>query len=144
MSLLDWMMIFLKTGRELISYPKLLKSVFSAIKIKNITAEKLFEIQKNYMASLFVIDVRNTDEYYGDEGYIISSINIPMKKIIYNLKSLEKYKNNTLVIVCSIGRRSRIITRYLEFHGYFNVRNLSGGIKRWTEIGFPINVNKKG
>lgn len=85
-----------------------------------------------------IIDVRNPSEYYGVEGHITNSINIPMKQIIRDPNKLREYSDKVVVLVCSIGRRSRITTRYLKFHGYLNIKNLSGGITKWANEGYPL------
>lgn len=44
----------------------------------------------------------------------------------------------TLVVYCSIGKRSEDVARQLRDRGYTNVRNLWGGIFDWTNRGYPV------
>ncbi len=44
----------------------------------------------------------------------------------------------SLVVYCSIGKRSEDVARQLRDRGYTDVRNLWGGIFDWTNRGFPV------
>ncbi len=58
---------------------------------------------------------------------------------------VDKYpnKNSNLVVYCSIGVRSENIGEELLESGYFNTKNLYGGIFEWTNQGYPV-YNTKG
>ena len=57
----------------------------------------------------------------------------------------DKYpdKNSNIVVYCSIGVRSENIGEELLESGYFNTKNLYGGIFEWTNQGYPV-YNTKG
>jgi len=57
----------------------------------------------------------------------------------------DKYpnKNSKIVVYCSIGVRSENIGEELLESGYFNTKNLYGGIFEWTNQGYPV-YNTKG
>lgn len=52
-------------------------------------------------------------------------------------------KNSKIVVYCSIGVRSENIGEELLESGYFNTKNLYGGIFEWTNQGYPV-YNTKG
>ncbi|MGB5204558.1 rhodanese-like domain-containing protein [Eudoraea sp.] len=52
-------------------------------------------------------------------------------------------KNLNIVVYCSIGVRSENIGEELLESGYFNTKNLYGGIFEWTNEGYPV-YNTKG
>ncbi len=52
-------------------------------------------------------------------------------------------KNSNIVVYCSIGVRSENIGEELLESGYFNTKNLYGGIFEWTNQGYPV-YNTKG
>jgi rhodanese-related sulfurtransferase len=48
---------------------------------------------------------------------------------------------NKLVISCRSGRRSLLAAEYVIKHlGFQNVYNVEGGILRWIEQGYPVEV----
>lgn len=62
----------------------------------------------------------------------------------FNAKKLKDInKNKKIVVYCTVGYRSEIITQKLTSAGFTNVLNLYGGIFEWAHNNLPI-VNKKG
>lgn len=86
-----------------------------------------------------IIDARSQEEY-----------------AVSHLKSAQllEYKNsdfvelsefpldNPIVVYCSIGYRSALVTQQLSSWGYQNVFNLSGGIFQWVNQEHPIFQNQ--
>ena len=58
---------------------------------------------------------------------------------------VNKYpdKDLNIVVYCSIGVRSENIGEELVESGYFNTKNLYGGIFKWSNLGYPV-YNTKG
>lgn len=81
------------------------------------------------------IDVRDRKAY--DQGHIISAISIPATELEANLKKLEKYKNQNLVIVDESGNANRIAAK-LRAKG-FNTSILTGGMNGWRTAGLPLS-----
>lgn len=56
----------------------------------------------------------------------------------------DKYpdKNLNIVVYCSIGVRSENIGEELLESGYFNTKNLYGGIFEWSNQGYPVYNTK--
>ncbi len=68
---------------------------------------------KGYMGTL--IDIR--DPISSRENPIKGSINIYYEKLLMNYKTLLN-KNNKYFIICGKGKKSKEITRILEYYGY--------------------------
>jgi rhodanese-related sulfurtransferase len=47
-------------------------------------------------------------------------------------------KDRDVVMVCQGGGRSLKATYYMQYHGYTQVSNMSGGIEQWARKGFPV------
>jgi rhodanese-related sulfurtransferase len=47
-------------------------------------------------------------------------------------------KDEAVVVYCSVGYRSALLTRELAARGYTNVRNLEGSIFEWANRGLPL------
>lgn len=78
--------------------------------------------------SLHIIDVRETWEY---EEINIGAKNIPLGDLPMNLDSLEKFKDQELIVHCKGGGRSAQAQKFLKSKGFTQVRNLQGGIEAY-------------
>lgn len=98
--------------------------------IKNREAYKLGQLH-----SVFV-DVREKEELERVSYDMTNVVNIPLSQFEHRFHLLSKEAD--LIIVCRTGRRSGIVTEFLENRGYPNARNLLGGIVQWEEDGLPV------
>jgi rhodanese-related sulfurtransferase len=78
---------------------------------------------------LRVIDVRETIEF--QIAHIAGSELIPLSQLPSRVDTLDREQE--LVIVCHHGIRSHHACEYLRGSGFTHVRNLTGGIDRWSE-----------
>ena len=92
------------------------------------TPEEVKDLIDNSKNKLFILDVREQWEY--DICHIKDSVHIPMGKIADNDGDLKI--DDTIVVVCHHGIRSRMVARYLIAKGFVNVINLTGGIDAWS------------
>jgi rhodanese-related sulfurtransferase len=76
-----------------------------------------------------LVDVREAWEH---KAYNIGGQLIPMMDLMSRKKDLPK--DIPLVIYCEHGIRSVIAAQRLEFHGYENLYNLSGGMRSWRQF----------
>jgi adenylyltransferase/sulfurtransferase len=79
---------------------------------------------------LNMLDVRGAMEYH---SFNIGGKNIPLPNLEENLDELEWNKNDEIIVICKIGLRSETAGRFLEFKGYKNIRNLTGGLIAWQK-----------
>ena len=91
---------------------------------EDITKETLKEYQRK---GAILIDVRSPQEY--NEGHINGAICIPEYDISRSAESVLKDKNETIIVYCSSGYRSKRAQERLKKMGYKNVYNLYGGIE---------------
>ena len=73
-----------------------------------------------------IVDVRSRREY--SEGHVSGSINIPDYEINREFEKIFKDYNQTIILYCSSGARSKKACRKLLKKGYTNIFNLYGGI----------------
>lgn len=88
-----------------------------------------------------VIDVREENEYV--QGHILNALHIPLSSLKDKLKSLERYREQALVVVCLSGARSATAGHTLRNNGFTKVYNLSGGMMAWQNAGMPITKGKE-
>ncbi|MBK8397186.1 MAG: FAD-dependent oxidoreductase [Leptospiraceae bacterium] len=89
-----------------------------------VTVEEFITKQKNDN-SIFVIDVRNPDEY--KKGNIAGAVNIPLPEMRDRLSEIPKDKE--IYVHCQVGFRGHLANRILLQSGFKNVFNISGGYK---------------
>ena len=73
-----------------------------------------------------IVDVRSRREY--SEGHISGSINIPDYEINRKFEKVFQDYNQTIILYCSSGVRSKKACKKLIKKGYTNIFNLYGGI----------------
>lgn len=76
-----------------------------------------------------IIDVRTAQEY--TEGHIPDAVNIPNESIDENVAKILPEKDETLLIYCRSGNRSKQASQKLAELGYTNVYEF-GGINTWS------------
>ena len=96
-----------------------IKSIFKKYrgeKENDIDYQNAISIIKNDSNSI-LLDVRSPQEY--KEGHLENSINIPL----YDLD-----KEQTIIVYCQSGNRSRKAIEILKKKGYKNLYNIAGGL----------------
>ena len=81
---------------------------------------------------IFLIDVREKDEYKKSRDKIKGSKNMPMGKVFLMAATKKLPKNKKIVAVCKSGGRGSIVARELRKKGY-KIDYLGGGIKAWKD-----------
>jgi sulfur-carrier protein adenylyltransferase/sulfurtransferase len=88
-------------------------------------------------ADVVLVDVR--EPYEWSVGHVAQATHIPMNQIPEHLGDIPKDKE--VVMICRSGARSERVRQYLAQQGYTKVRNLVGGMQRWSrEVDGSIRV----
>ena len=78
---------------------------------------------------LVLIDVR--EPYEWEAGHLDAATHIPLAQVPQRLADIPKEKE--IVMICRSGGRSARAQEYLmQQHGYTRVKNLLGGMQRWS------------
>ena len=88
-------------------------------------AQKMMADQDSYI----IVDVRRQDEY--DEGHIPGAVLIPNESIGSTHPEALPDLNQTILVYCRSGNRSKQAAEKLANMGYTNVFEF-GGINTWT------------
>ena len=86
----------------------------------------------------FILDVREPSEIEGT-GYIMGSVNIPIRDLLKNLDKLPA-KDQKIVITCASGHRGALGMMALRMLGYTDVVNLGGGVNGWVKAELPLEA----
>ncbi len=87
-----------------------------------------------------VLDVRDPAEFAG--GHIPEAKNVPLAKLGERISELAQYKDRPIVVVCASGMRSATACGQLAKAGFTQVKNLDGGMGRWSEANLPLTRKK--
>jgi len=83
-----------------------------------------------------VVDVRDAKEFA--EGHLPEARNIPLAELDKRVGELNKFKNQSLIVVCKTGARASAAAAKLAKAGFADVVNLEGGIAAWQKAGLPL------
>ncbi len=83
------------------------------------------------------LDIRSEKDF--NASHILDSVNLSNEKINKNgFVSLEKHKENPIIVVCSAGLSATKIANDLHKAGFARVSILKGGMGAWTGAGLPV------
>jgi len=77
-----------------------------------------------------LLDVRTPQEW--EVARIDAAKLIPMDEVRSSMDLLEEHLDREIVVMCHHGVRSASVQGYLTSQGFANVRNLVGGIERYS------------
>ena len=87
-----------------------------------------------------LLDCREADEVAN--GVIPGARHLSRAHFESRVEDVVPEKDREIVIYCASGVRSSFAARTLEEMGYTNVIHLMGGINKWRDLNFPIDVPK--
>ena len=83
-----------------------------------------------------ILDVREESEYKA--GHILNAKLIPLGKLTSRIGELERYREQSIVVVCRSGQRSASACATLGKQGFTQAYNLSGGVMAWQKSNLPL------
>jgi len=85
--------------------------------------------------NVILLDSRSRDEY--DTSHLKGARWVGFRK--FDIDELEELDRDTSIVVyCSVGKRSELVGEKLKKAGFENVKNLRGGIFQWANESRPI------
>ena len=114
----------------------MLLSFFDLRTISLIQQVGTFELKEliNKDNNLLIVDVRSPREYQYD-GHFAGSRLIPLSALIQRVKELPR--DQSIVFVCRLGKRSLVACEQMNRLGHNNVKNFRGGMIAWKKAGLP-------
>ncbi len=86
-------------------------------------------------ATVFVVDVREPEEFHGELGRVAGSVLVPLATVAERAKDWERGK--PVVTLCRSGGRSLHAAHTLRELGFREVASMRGGMIAWNEAGLP-------
>ena len=107
----------------------------NSLQASNLSAEiSVDEAYQLYRQGVFFLDVRTEDEW--DAYHIAGSTLIPLEQLTARLDELPR--DQTIVVVCRSGNRSRSGRGILLEAGFTQITSVSGGLTAWSNAGYPL------
>jgi rhodanese-related sulfurtransferase len=105
-----------------------------------ITPDILHERLAQGDSTIFLLDVRTSEEYQSATGHLTEALLIPVQELEDRIKELEPYRTRTIVVYCRTGKRSARAVSILRREG-FSALNMEGGITSWNDRKYPVTKN---
>jgi len=84
-----------------------------------------------------VVDSRSEKDFKA--GHIVDAVHLSNEKVSKNdFASLEKHKDNPIIVVCSAGLSASKVANQLAKAGFTRVNLLKGGMNAWLSAGLPV------
>jgi len=109
------------------------------IKIQMSPIKQLTTQEMTYLVnreSGVVVDTRSDKDF--KDGHIVDAIPLNNDKVSKNdFSSLEKHKEDPIIVVCSAGISASKVASQLAKAGFTRVNILKGGMSAWLTAGLP-------
>jgi rhodanese-related sulfurtransferase len=104
----------------------------------DITVKIAYELINNQDSNtkLVILDVRSPDEF--SEEHIENAENLDYNSKSFKIKVNELDKNKKYLVYCHSGMRSSRAVKEMENLGFTDIKNVSGGIRKWKGNGLPL------
>lgn len=104
-----------------------------------VTPQEAFDlIQENQDNPGFIIlDVRKASDYRS--GHIEGALHIDVNLASFSDALQQLSSNNTYLVYCRTGNRSRTALCEMEKLGFSRMYHLVNGITEWVRAGLPVN-----
>ncbi len=93
------------------------------------------EFAELFNEQVFLIDVRETDEYV--DGHVPGAIHIPLNEVPNRVEEFRNPQGGVTYVICKAGGRSASACAYLAQNS-LNVINIAGGTMGWLMQGHDV------
>ncbi len=85
---------------------------------------------------IVVLDLRTPEDFYGPLGHIAGAISTPLENIDSRLPEILPYRTETVIVYADTVEIGVDGATLLANAGFRNIVLVSGGIRRWIELGY--------
>lgn len=101
---------------------------------QNISVEEAKSLIKE--KNVVILDVRLKEDWAKEK--IEGAVNIFFGDYDFDEQADELSKDNTYIVYCQVGVGSLKAISIMEDLGFEKLYNMSGGIKKWKEMGYEV------
>lgn len=87
------------------------------------------------------VDVRAAAQF--EKAHLLDARNVPLGDLDQHMKSLEKLKDNGILLYCDTGATSGKAAEQLRARGLAEVKTLKGGLNAWRAESLPVFAGRK-
>jgi len=87
---------------------------------------------------ILVLDVRNAEDFVGEQGHITNAMNIALEELPNRLAELGDYEERPIILVCRTDRRSSQAAQLLAREGFADVHVARSGMTDWNQHKYPL------
>jgi rhodanese-related sulfurtransferase len=109
--------------------------------VRSITAELLSQDLASGR-DVTILDVRGCDEFQSPVGHLPNACSLPLTQLRGRKSELAGLEHRFVVVVSSRANRAYIATLVLGLLGFDEIVFLEGGLKRWLELGYPVEYSR--
>lgn len=84
-----------------------------------------------------LLDVREHDEFNGEQGHIEGAVNLPLSEFNDRLEELSDYLEQPVALICRAEKRSIKAAAILARTGFGQLQVVNGGMTAWIKAGWP-------
>jgi len=106
-------------------------------RIKELTVEEVAEKIKRG-ERFFLVDTREDSEW--ETGHASGAMHLGKGIIERDIENAIPDTNAEIILYCGGGFRSALAADNLQKMGYKNVISMDGGMRRWRELGLPLET----
>jgi len=88
-----------------------------------------------------LLDVRTSEDYIGEQGYIKNSVLIPVEELEKRLTEIDNFQDKTVMTICRADGRSTKAAQILTKQNFVDVHIIRGGMTAWHDKEYPIETN---
>lgn len=110
------------------------KDSLSSSDIIQATPELANKIIKD--TTVTILDVRTAAEY--KTSHIHNAILIPVQELQQRISEIKHLKDNTILVYCRTGNRSKKALQILQQNGFTKLIHLEKGINSWISEGYKV------
>jgi rhodanese-related sulfurtransferase len=104
--------------------------------IKEVSVDEVKKIVDEEKSIVVLLDVRDSNEL--EQGMIPGAINISRGQLEFKVQMMLPDRNAKIIVYCGLDLRAPLATKTLNDLGYRNAVNMTGGLKAWSEAGYPL------
>ncbi len=101
------------------------------------TVKELRDMLEHHQ-DILLLDVRDENEFRGEQGHIQGAVNIPLGMLNEHLDELGDHQEKPVLIVCRTDKRSARAARLLARAGFSDVHVVRRGMTAWHEAGYEV------
>lgn len=114
--------------------PRIISNIRRGPMVDTGTLKQRLEAGEDFL----LLDVRTSDDYFGEQGHIAGSTLLPVEELEQRLDELKDYREKPVLTICRTDRKSAKAAEILKKNGFSNVHIVKMGMTDWIKDNLPV------